>query len=274
MSKILPPASLPAFSPRSHLAPAARRILSRLQGPLSDSVFILRNQEREPYVVALGPAGNSGLHPIAQASLTEPKVGSITVHVDVLRRWQEEWLERHERHAHADDKDCVFVQLPDKELYELSGSKSSGDDGDGEMELLRCCDTDRPKKAQPLVINASDTYVTVHDYLSALHPWLMGLRDDIVRADNVCEDKAPDDYRKLVVDFILPNSLKILDERRFLRQVGMVQMPEPVDKELEDFLREVCRPGEPEEPNYQYMFIPEQPSQSLVLDRSNQSRTL
>ncbi|KAH9230475.1 hypothetical protein K456DRAFT_55552 [Colletotrichum gloeosporioides 23] len=235
MSKILPPASLPTLSPRSHSAPEARRILRRLQGPLSDSVFVLRDQEREPYVIASGPAGNSGPQPIAQSSLTEPKIGSITVRVDVLRRWQEEWLERHERHAHADDKDCVFGKLHDKELYKLSGSESSGDDEDGEMELLLRCDTDRPKKAQPLVINASDTYVTVHDYLSALHPWLMGLREDIVRADNVWEDKTPVDYRKLVVDFILPNSLKIVDETQFLRLVGVFQTPEPVDKELEDF---------------------------------------
>ncbi|KAI8191412.1 hypothetical protein KHU50_000228 [Colletotrichum sp. SAR 10_65] len=126
------------------------------------------------------------------------------------------------------------------------------------MELLRCCDTDRPKKAHPLVINTSDTYVTVPDYLSALDLWLMGLREDIMRADVVQEYKTPDDYRELVVEFILPNSLKILDERQFLRQVGMIKTPEPVDKELEDFLREVCRLGEPEEPNYQYMHIPEQ----------------
>lgn len=230
----------------------------RLQGPLSDSVFILRDHERKPYVIASGSAGNSGLHPISHSSPTERKIGSITVLVDVLRRWQEEWLERHERHAHADDKDCVFGKLSDKELYELRGSESSGDDEDGEMELLRCCDTHRPKKARPLVVNASDTYVTVHDYLSALHPWLMGLREDIVRADNVWEDKTPDDYRKLVVDFILPDSLKIVDETQFLRWVGVIQTPEPVDKELEDFLRRVCRPGEPEEPNYQCMYIPEQ----------------
>lgn len=86
----------------------------------------------------------------------------------------------------------------------------------------------------------------------------MGLRDDIVRADNVWEDKTPDDYRNPVVNFTLPNSVNIVDETQFLRWFGVVKTPEPVDKELEDFLREVCRPGEPEEPNYQYMYIPEQ----------------
>lgn len=263
MSDSLPPASLPAFSTRIHSTPA-RGILWKLQGPLLDSVFVLQGQQREPYFVASDAAGNPGpgLHPVAQSSLTEPEIGSITVHVDVLRQWQEDWLETHERHADPGDKDCVFGKLPDKELYELLGSESSGDDEDdedGETELLRCCNTDRPKKAQPLVVNASDTYVTVHDYLSALHPWLMGLREDIVRADNVFDDKTPDDYRNLVVDFTLPDSLRIVDETRFLRQVGVIQTPEPVDKDLEDFLRAVCRPGEPEQPNYQYMYFPEQP---------------
>ncbi|KAJ0336589.1 hypothetical protein COL922a_007798 [Colletotrichum nupharicola] len=228
MSKILPPASLPTLSPRSHSAPFGQAHTKETPR----TVIRLRLRSARSGTRALR---NFGPQPIAQSSLTEPKIGSITVHVDVLRRRQEEWLERHERHAHADDKDCVFGKLHDKELYKLSGSESSGDDEDGEMELLLRCDTDRPKKAQPLVINASDTYVTVHDYLSALHPWLMGLREDVVRADNVWEDKAPVDYRKLVVDFILPNSLKIVDETQFLRLVGVFQTPEPVDKELEDF---------------------------------------
>ncbi|KAK1856215.1 hypothetical protein CCHR01_01127 [Colletotrichum chrysophilum] len=191
MSNTLPPASLPAFSTRSHSTPEARHILWRLQGPLSDSVFVLQDRERKPYVIASGPAGNPGLHPTAQASLTNPKSD----------------------------------QLPSTLTF-CGGGRRSG-----------LNDTNRPKKAQPLVSNASDTYVTVHDYLSALHLWLMGLRDDIVRADDVWEDKTPDNYRNPVGNFTLPNSLKIVDEKQFLRWFGVIQAPEPVGKELEKFLK-------------------------------------
>lgn len=89
----------------------------------------------------------------------------------------------------------------------------------------------------------------------------MGVCEEIVRADNVFDDKTPDDYKNLVVDFTVPDSPKIVYEIRFLRLAGVIQTSEPVEKDLEDFFREVCRPGELEEPNYQYMYIPEQPSQ-------------
>lgn len=68
----------------------------------------------------------------------------------------------------------------------------------------------------PLVIEASNTeYTTIHDYVSALHPWLMGLRQDITRADNMMGDKKPDEYEHLAVDTTKPQYLSIMYEKRF-----------------------------------------------------------
>ncbi|KAK2780319.1 hypothetical protein CKAH01_00263 [Colletotrichum kahawae] len=100
------------------------------------------------------------------------------------------------------------------------GSSSEGEeeeDDDYEGELLHCCDTDRPKRALPLVIEASNTeYITIHDYVSAPHPWLLGLRLDFKRADNMLGNRKPEEYQHLVMDVSNPQHLGIMDEKRFL----------------------------------------------------------
>ncbi|KAF4836348.1 hypothetical protein CGCTS75_v001999 [Colletotrichum tropicale] len=107
--------------------------------------------------------GNISWHAISQESLTEPKI----------KTW-------HLRHASPDDDYCVYGELLDDLLYGSECSSSEGaeeNDGGDEGELLRCCDTDRPKRALPFVIEASNTEsITIHDYISALHPWPIGLR--------------------------------------------------------------------------------------------------
>ncbi|KAJ0311674.1 hypothetical protein Brms1b_008120 [Colletotrichum noveboracense] len=119
-----------------------------------------------------------------------------------------------------DDDDCVYGELLDDLHYESECSSSEGDeeDDDGdEGELLRCSDTDRPKQALPLVIETSNIEcITINDYVSALHPWLMDLRQDITRADNMLGDRKPEEYEHLMLDITNPKYLSIMDEKRFL----------------------------------------------------------
>ncbi|GKT59086.1 hypothetical protein ColTof4_12622 [Colletotrichum tofieldiae] len=239
-------------------SPGALTLLWRLQGPLAESIFIVwswdtQDPPREPFVT-WDLTGNIAWHAISQESLAEPKIKSISVHVDVLERWQREWTEWHKRHASPDDDNCIFGELPDNDLYKSEGSSSEGEeeeyDGDDsdEGELLRCCNTDRPKRALPLVMEASNTeYITIHDYVSALHPWLMGLRQDITRADNLLGDRKPKEYEHLVVDITSPHYLRIMDEKRFLglRYTGP-PVPMPMSQEHTDWLNNVLlRPDVP-----------------------------
>lgn len=59
------------------------------------------------------------------------------------------------------------------------------------MQLLMCCDEIRPHgKDVKLVVKPAtggEGFVTVHDYVSALHPWLMNMREDIVKAKGVLD---------------------------------------------------------------------------------------
>lgn len=63
----------------------------------------------------------------------------------------------------------LYAELSDDDLYKSEGSSSKEEEDDYcEGELLRCRDTDRPKRALTLVIEAPDKeYTMIHDYVSA-----------------------------------------------------------------------------------------------------------
>jgi hypothetical protein len=136
-------------------------------------------------------------HPSSEAPLTQPPVSSVTVKVYELEMWEDEWEESH-RHAEPGDPEFVFGEVGD-------------DDG---PRLLRCCGEDRPQKTPPLEVTASEKpYGAVHDYLSAVHPWLMGLRPDILRAKNVREGEPLPAEIKLMVNYNALDSLMIDEEQ-------------------------------------------------------------
>ena len=127
-------------------------------------------------------------HPVSALPISEPKASSITVHVSELEDWEEYWLTVHEKHTERDAPPGAF---PHAKWGKLSGGGGDEDDeDDDDDELLRCCDQDRPLgKNATLTIKPSKAwdgrdggFVTVHDYVSALHPWLVRLRGDILGA--------------------------------------------------------------------------------------------
>ena len=61
------------------------------------------------------------------------------------------------------------------------------------MHLLKCCGIDRPRgKAAKLVVkpdaSSGRNFVTIHDCVSAVHPWLMERREDILGAEGLVEN--------------------------------------------------------------------------------------
>ena len=74
---------------------------------------------------------------------------------------------------------------------ETTGLNFTGEPGE---YLLRCCGGDRlRKKKVSLLVKASGNLgiLTIHDYLSAVHPWLMGLREEILQASGDLLDHVP-----------------------------------------------------------------------------------
>lgn len=199
--------------PLPRLTRNACRLFWTLQGPMDASIFVLdadRNPDatHEPYFQRVDP-DETIWHPISREPLTDPKVSSILVSVDDLEEFPSVWLDGHEPRADPDSDDCVFGRL---------GADGPGgaedDDGDGEVELLRCCGTDLPREIPPLLVEAAQgPYVTVHDYVIAVHPWLLGLRGNILWALNdITEDKPLPDETDLAVTMYGADSLKIMKE--------------------------------------------------------------
>lgn len=88
-----------------------------------------------------------------------------------------------------------------------------GEAEDGDPLLLECYGDERPRPPPLLVVRASDTpYVTVHDYLFAVHLWLLGLRGQILAAMNVNDTPLPP-ATKLMVNHSAVGCLSIMEER-------------------------------------------------------------
>lgn len=102
---------------------------------------------------------------------------------------------------------------------EPDADADASDDEDG-LILLRCCGTSRPNMYTPLVVRPPSSserqYITVHDYVSAVHPWLVAQWNDILSARNVCEGRPPSADTKLAVNYHEPGHLMINDLEHWL----------------------------------------------------------
>ncbi|KAH7371719.1 hypothetical protein BKA66DRAFT_514065 [Pyrenochaeta sp. MPI-SDFR-AT-0127] len=153
--------------------------------------------------------------PIAQSPLTEPKTSSVTVGVEQLDDWKDQWMELHRDHAipgpHNDESDeARFGSLSDFD----------SDSEEGPEHLLRCCRGDRPRKTKvSLTVNATKGFLTVHDYVSAVHPWLLALREKILQASGDLQDNVPlpSDTKLMITSYLSPDLLVTVEEERWKR---------------------------------------------------------
>lgn len=151
--------------------------------------------------------------PIWQSPLTEPKISSITVRIDQFEDWENQWLEFHrgcgEPGSHNEGNDQIrFGMLPDY---------NPDSDEEGPEHLLKCCDAERPRKKKvSLLVKATGKFVTIHDYVSVVHPWLMSLREDILRAEGDLLDNVPlPEDTRLLVDYPGSESVSFSEEKEW-----------------------------------------------------------
>ncbi|KAK4102272.1 hypothetical protein N658DRAFT_409271, partial [Parathielavia hyrcaniae] len=154
--------------------PKVRRIRWTLNGPLEIAITVARDQLFDPDEVA--EPYHQG-HPFAQAPLTKPKVSSLKVYIHTLDDWDYFWMEIHRDHT---DPDATYD--PAEDLYgSLPGM-------DGNEHLILCCGEKRPwgRQTQGLVVKAATGhFVTIHDFISTVHPYLMARRGDILETMNL-----------------------------------------------------------------------------------------
>jgi len=104
-------------------------------------------------------------HSISASPLSHPAVSSITVTVGLFDNWAESWEDVH-LHCAEPERERATT-LPD-----------------GTKQLERCCGTVRPGPGPSLTVtagggNSGPGLVTIHDYVTAVHPWLLAHEADI-----------------------------------------------------------------------------------------------
>ena len=100
-----------------------------------------------------------------------------------------------------------------------------------------CCGSDRPRhKSGGVLVTASASgsgFVTVHDCVTAIHPWLMRSRNDILEAMYCCGDVLGLDEMDLVVDLAWPEWLLIVEKSEWVESLRWRQRSWKVVHDLE-----------------------------------------
>ncbi|KAK3904826.1 hypothetical protein C8A05DRAFT_13332 [Staphylotrichum tortipilum] len=140
------------------LSDPGRRLFWTLQGALDSAISVLGEDcnpdgPREPYLRA---ENNNLHHPIGDEPITTRPYVTLTVTEENIDGWRDEW---------------------DDINYE------------GFDEDIRPSAADLPPTFEPVVVTASNgEFVSVHDYVTVVHPWLMARREQILRARHVADD--------------------------------------------------------------------------------------
>ena len=239
-------APLPSFEERNrpldpvNLVPETRRIRWTLNGPLETAitvsldVYFDPDEVPEPY--CLGK--ESKWHAISQLPLTEPKVSSLQLCVDPLDDWDYHWMEKHDQHldpdekraGHVPDDEVLYGPLP-REVAEEDGEVDPGEEREvhpGDEHLLLCCGQKRPlgKEVKGVAVKpaagegSGPGFVTIHDFVSTVHPYLMARRNEVLAAmsEDPGRTNAPfSSETKLFVIWYSAPYVDVLDEANWTR---------------------------------------------------------
>jgi hypothetical protein len=201
--------------------PGTMRLFWTLDGPLTTAIQVMEDfwnpDSLELYFRE--SVDGSSWHPISELPLTDPKLSSVKVRVYELNEWETSGSRR------------IMATSTSIPISVISGATSSRsgyfqrDTGEGmkKVRTTMCCGTRRPLgKAAELEVKptvSGKEFVTVHDYVSAVHPWLMSLREDISWAINVYEsDPLPADT-KLMVNYTALDCLMIEEPALWINSV-------------------------------------------------------
>lgn len=203
---------------------AVRLVWSFSGGSLETSLSVMASAYNidvlEPYFQqTVGGGSGSPWHVVSKSPLTHPPVSAITATVDDLELWESDWLEFHENHSDPDSytesENLKYGTLPD---YDPENDRDP-------PHLLKCCGTDRPRgKEGGVLVTASPSgpgFVTVHEYITTVHPWLMRNRGDILKAMDRWEQMPDLEDKDLVVDLVQPKCLTIKEKLEWVRELSM-----------------------------------------------------
>ncbi|KXJ93593.1 hypothetical protein Micbo1qcDRAFT_174631 [Microdochium bolleyi] len=147
-------------------------------------------------------------HELASRPLTEPKVSSIVTSSQDLDELETRWMGTHREmcslaHCREAGEWVRYGDLGDdhRGVEPTTFERGRRADGDPDIRcLLQCCGEDQPvNKSQTLTVTPSTANgsVTVKDYISAVHPWLISMHDNIMKSKEVEPEVAEPDAATL-----------------------------------------------------------------------------
>ncbi|KAM7216093.1 hypothetical protein V8F06_008566 [Rhypophila decipiens] len=188
-------------------SPSGLRLRWTPNGPLTTAISVLADPkpenlvsgDSEPYYQpATTHSPQWPWHPISKESFTTPPISSIKVKCVDVADLKDQWVELHE----SDSLPPSTIGSCRRRRLRLARMQRTRDG-----PLIACCGSKRPRKrarAWKLTVSvearprAGPEYLTLLDYVEQVHPWLMGLRRDILRAKAIekmvlCEWEGPED---------------------------------------------------------------------------------
>ncbi|KAI0397924.1 hypothetical protein F5Y17DRAFT_454510 [Xylariaceae sp. FL0594] len=186
------------------------RLFWPLEGVFPSCVSVMRHprgskEALQPFFNPDNSNSSGSWHACASEPLTEPKVSSISVSCLELEQWEADWVAWHDDSHHESRREFVaYADLEDdirpfrrEGVEDGEWEEEEVDDDEKKQFLIRCCGQDRPvrKKGQTLLITASgegegEGFVTVRDFVGSVHPWLLNLHDDLIKAKSVARWEA------------------------------------------------------------------------------------
>ncbi|KAK0383790.1 hypothetical protein NLU13_9701 [Sarocladium strictum] len=205
-------------------SPAFDRIYWRLAGDYPSAISVMKTKhydgQLELFFVPDGNGSSGEWDETAALPVTEPKVSSVAASVRSLDEWEYNLMKQHGSYRHESQEYYTYGELNDEDRpYREQGVEDGNWEEDSDAEfLVSCCGENRPlhKAGQRIEVtpSAGNRFVTVHDFISAVHPWLMELRDDLVLANTYTwQDQFRDD--EFLVDCLLMPELNILTKKQW-----------------------------------------------------------
>jgi len=195
------------------ISPAGKRLFWTLNGPLEDAIRVAPSEYYDPGVFGsmepyFGPDGIP--HAVSQASLIEPPVSSATVRIQCIDDWEQIWADQHWSCGEAE------WNTPEQNPGRL-GPRPDDKAQDPRLFVLECCGQKRPWAYDTqLEVTAQGEFLTVHEYVSAVHPWLMARRDTVLDAlGKAYGDPGWPSETKLAVLYLGPGPLNIGHEEKW-----------------------------------------------------------
>ncbi|KAK4103746.1 hypothetical protein N658DRAFT_494239 [Parathielavia hyrcaniae] len=203
---------------------AGKRLFWTLNGPLEAAIQVAPSEFYEPGDVMetyFGPDGSP--HPVSQASPFEPPVSSITARVRCFDTWEHNWDSLHR----------LCGEYDDNPYPRRRGPRPDGETPD-RLYLIECCGEKRPWAYNTfLQVTTQGELLTVHEYVSAVHPWLMAMRDTLLDVLGKIDDqpKLPSET-KLAVLHLSPYALIIDHEDKWVTWHRKPPAPDPAAAQL------------------------------------------